>query len=158
MGTSNQKCTGKLVRTAPAEGGRITSRTTDAGAGRWYRPKVSDALLTVLVVASLAAATAFGVRAALGHRPRTVELALAGALEAVLLVAAGLLVAGLVQGENTGPTVTIVVYLVGTLLVMPLVTLWALAEPTRWSTGVLAAGALVVCLLALRIDQVWSGV
>jgi hypothetical protein len=127
------------------------------GCARWYRPKVSDALLTVLVVASLAAATGFGVMAALGRRPRTAELAMAGALEAVLLVTAGVLVAGLVQGDNTGPTVTIVVYLVGTLMVMPLVTLWALAEPTRWSTAVLAAGALVVCLLALRIDQVWSG-
>ncbi len=119
---------------------------------------MSDALLTVLVVAALATATGLGAMAALGRRPRTVELALAGALEAVLLVAAGWLVVGLVQGDNIGPPVTIVVYLVGTLLIMPLVTLWALAEPTRWSTGVLAAGALVVCLLALRIDQVWSGV
>lgn len=119
---------------------------------------MTDTLSTVVIVASLAVALVLGISAAFGRRPRGLELGLAGLLEAVLLVASVFVVGGLVQGDNVGSTVTVVVYLIGTVLVMPLVTLWAMAEPTRWSTAVLAAGALVVCLLVLRIEQVWSGV
>jgi hypothetical protein len=47
-------------------------------------------------------------------------------------------------------------YLVGSLVVLPLAVLWALAERTRWGPGVLVIGSLAIPVLIVRLGQVWN--
>ena len=47
-------------------------------------------------------------------------------------------------------------YLLGALLFLPLATLWALGERTRGGTAVLVVAGLVLPVLVLRIQQVWT--
>lgn len=113
--------------------------------------------MTVLVVVTLVGAALLGVSAAVGRSPRVPEFVLVAIVEVGLLVQAAVTVVGLVRGDNTGPAAIIVVYLLMLVLALPLAALWALGEPTRWSTAVLAVGCLVTCVLLLRLEQVWSG-
>jgi hypothetical protein len=46
---------------------------------------------------------------------------------------------------------------VGTLLVLPLTVLWGLGDPNRWTLVALGVAGLVVAVLVLRLDQIWSG-
>jgi hypothetical protein len=47
-------------------------------------------------------------------------------------------------------------YLVGSLAVLPLAALWALAERSRWGPGVLLVGCLTVPVLIVRLGQIWE--
>jgi hypothetical protein len=78
-------------------------------------------------------------------------------LEAGLLVQCVVGIVQLVTGDHDVPAFTFVGYLVGALLILPVGTLWALAEPTRSGTAVLVVATLVVPVLILRLEQVWAG-
>ncbi|MGA9749888.1 MAG: hypothetical protein WBQ50_20740 [Nocardioides sp.] len=70
-----------------------------------------------------------------------------------------LLVSGIValaQTDRDVSGITFVSYLVGIVVVPPAVVLWALFEPGRWGTGVLLVGAVLVPVLVLRLDQIWT--
>lgn len=88
------------------------------------------------------------------NRPLLVGLA---AVEVLLLVQAAIAVVLLFSGERPGSLVTFLAYLVGILLVLPLGTVWALAERTRSSTAVLGIACVTVPVLLLRMYQVWEG-
>ncbi len=62
----------------------------------------------------------------------------------------------LVAGDQEAPAFTFVGYLVATLVMLPLGTLWALAEPTRSGTAVLVLTTLLVPFLILRLQQIWT--
>jgi hypothetical protein len=117
---------------------------------------VTDPLQVGLVALSLVLALV-----ALGHlvADRKPTLGLLGGL---VLLEVGLvvqLVVGVVQLVGADRDVdgfTFVGYLVGILLVLPLGTLWALAEPTRSGTAVLVLATLLVPFLILRLEQVWT--
>jgi hypothetical protein len=47
-------------------------------------------------------------------------------------------------------------YLVGLVLVLPIAFLWSMGERTRSGTAVLLVGVVVVPVLFLRLDQLWS--
>jgi hypothetical protein len=47
-------------------------------------------------------------------------------------------------------------YLVGSLVVLPLAALWALAERSRWGPGVLLVGCLTIPVLIVRLGQIWE--
>lgn len=83
-------------------------------------------------------------------------LALAGVLEAGLVVQ---LVVGLAQLAGTGndvSTATFVGYLLGLLAIPPASAVWALGEPSRAGTAVWVVAGLVVPFLLLRLDQIWA--
>ena len=70
------------------------------------------------------------------------------------------LVAGLVALGGAPDAVskpTYVGYLVGALLILPAAWIWAQAERSRSSLGVLLVGLLVVPFLILRLHQIWPG-
>ena len=46
-------------------------------------------------------------------------------------------------------------YLIGSLLILPLGALWALAESSRWGAGALAVACLVIPILELRLHEIW---
>ena len=77
-------------------------------------------------------------------------------LETGLLVQ---LVVGVVQlfGDTGDVNVAAYVgYLVGLVLVLPIAFLWSMGERTRSGTAVLLVGVVVVPVLFLRLDQLWS--
>ncbi|HET7431435.1 MAG TPA: hypothetical protein VFJ89_08010 [Nocardioides sp.] len=77
-------------------------------------------------------------------------------LEVGLLVQ---LVMGLVMvsGDHGGVNVAAYVgYLVGSILVLPIAFVWSVGERTRAGTGVLLVAVVVVPVLFLRLQQLWS--
>jgi hypothetical protein len=71
----------------------------------------------------------------------------------VQLVVGAVLVAG---GERPPSTVTFFAYLVGILLVVPVGTLWSVAEKSRPSTLVLTVACLAVAVMTARLLQMWA--
>ncbi|WP_298181393.1 hypothetical protein [Saccharomonospora sp.] len=92
------------------------------------------------------------------NRPPTTSLlyGLIG-VEALLLVQAVISIMLLISGEHPGSIVTFLIYLLVVLLVLPLGTVWALAERTRSSTAVLGVACITVPVLIMRMYQVWEG-
>lgn len=83
---------------------------------------------------------------------------------ALAVVEAGLLfqlVIGIVlvaQGQSAArDTLEYFGYLIVALLVPAGAVLWALLERSRWSTFVLAGGALTVAVMLVRMSQLWFG-
>ena len=83
-------------------------------------------------------------------------------LGALTLIELGLLaqaVLGIVRLATVGGHVsgwTFVGYLVGSLLILPAAGWWSLTERSRWGVGVLLVGCLVVPVMIVRMNQVWS--
>lgn len=93
-------------------------------------------------------------------RDRPVGMLLLGSMALIelgLLLLAVLGIVNLTQTERTIDGVTFVAYLVGSLLVLPIAAAWALAERSRWGSGVLIVGCLVVPILIVRMNQIWAG-
>ncbi|GAA1242341.1 hypothetical protein GCM10009676_29620 [Prauserella halophila] len=80
-----------------------------------------------------------------------------GVLEALLAVQVVISVVMLIGGGEPGSMLTFLAYLFGSLLVLPLGTVWALAERTRSSTAILGVLCLTVPVLLLRMVEVWGG-
>jgi hypothetical protein len=116
-----------------------------------------DVLSVILVALAVLAAIGAIVLTALN---KPVGWSLLIGIAVVELVALVQLVVGIVQLAGTDRDVsgvTFVAYLVAAVLALPIGTLWALTERSRWGPGVLAVACLVVPVLVLRLDQVWSG-
>ena len=103
----------------------------------------------VLVVAGIASTLA-------RRRIGLVHVAVAGLLELLLLVQAGIAVAGLAGGKRPPETATFVSYLAAVVLVPVAGGLWARTERTRWAGTVLAVAAAVVAVMAWRLLQLWE--
>jgi hypothetical protein len=113
---------------------------------------VASATVVALVLAVVGAASTLARR-----RIGLVHLALAGALEAVLLLQAGLVIVLMSGGERPDDTATFTSYLVAVLLVPVAGVLWARTERTRWAGTVLAVAGLVVAVMVWRLLQLWEG-
>ena len=107
---------------------------------------VVAALLVVLGLVSTVARRRIGL----------VHLAVAGVLELLLLVQAGIAVSALAGGERPPETATFVSYLVGVVLVPIAGGLWARSERTRWAGTVLAVAGAVVAVMVWRLLQLWE--
>lgn len=69
------------------------------------------------------------------------------------------LVIGLVRlgGEHEGVNVAAYLgYLVGSLVILPAAFLWSVGERSRAGTGVLLVAVVVIPVLFLRLQQLWS--
>jgi len=60
-------------------------------------------------------------------------------------------------GAHPQEYATFIGYLVALFLVLPLAMLLARLEPTRWGSLIILVAAVVVPVLILRVNQVWSG-
>jgi bacteriorhodopsin len=68
------------------------------------------------------------------------------------VVAAGVRIGG---GDHPQEFATFLGYLVVSVVMLPLVAGLAFMERTRWGSVIAGAGALVVAVLVLRLQQVW---
>ena len=115
-----------------------------------------EPLTWVLVALSLAAMVFAVVLAALDRRINWSLLGLLGVVEVGLLAQ---LVVGIVQLTGTERDVSgvfFIGYLIGSLLILPLGALWALAESSRWGAGALAVACVVIPVLEFRMYEIWT--
>ncbi|WP_049577066.1 hypothetical protein [Streptomyces sp. SBT349] len=80
----------------------------------------------------------------------------------VLLLTLAQLTVGVVRLANGDrpagdSTVVFVSYLISVPLCLPVVAIVSLGERSRWGSATVAAGALVLAVLQLRLADVWSG-
>ncbi len=112
---------------------------------------------TAVIVVSLALAVWALVLVILDRPVGTALLVAVGVLECLVVA---LLVVGLVQMVGTDRTMeraTFVGYLVAAVLIPPIAAVWSLGERTRYGTTVLLVALLVMPVMVLRIQQVWTG-
>jgi hypothetical protein len=117
---------------------------------------VFEPLTWVLVALSLAAMVFAIVLAA---RDRRINWTLLGALAVVEVGLLAQLVVAIVQFVGTDRDVSgpfFFGYLIGSLMILPLGALWALAESSRWGAGALAVACLVIPVLELRLHEIWT--
>ena len=110
----------------------------------------------VCLVLALVVVIVTGLRALRDAPADTREVVAAGALEVGVLGYVVVRVVDLAGGHRTSGLVVVIAYLIGITLVMPVVVLLGLAERSRWGPVVVGAGALVVCVLFARINQIWT--
>ena len=79
------------------------------------------------------------------------SMVLSALVVVMVVIAAGLLVAG----ERPDELGTFVGYLV-VAVILPLGTLWALTERSRWGTGVLAVACFTLLVVMVRLQDLWS--
>jgi hypothetical protein len=119
---------------------------------------VIDPLTTALYVGTGVLILLAGLLTLLDRRLNTPVLGVVAVVEALTLAQ---LVVGIVQLASTARDVNgpvFVAYLVGLVIVLPLASVWAVAEKSRWGTGVLVIGGLVLLVLVARLQQLWTGV
>ena len=115
-----------------------------------------DPLQTVLTVLSLALALVAVVMVALDRRLDRFFTVGFGVLFVGLLVQCVVGIGQLVGTDRDVSGATFVGYLVGLLLVPPAALAWARLEPTRWGTAVFIVAGLLVPVLILRLEQIWT--
>lgn len=78
--------------------------------------------------------------------------------ELALAVQAVVAVVKLAGGDRPdGNVLLFCLYLAGSLLLIPIAVVWARAEKSRWGSGVLVIGYLVMAVLIVRMQQIWTG-
>jgi hypothetical protein len=119
---------------------------------------VIDGLATVLIVLS----TTYGVvalaLAAFGRAPREYFVIASAVLLLVVFVQVVIAVVRLVTGDRPDELGTFIGYLIVALVIIPVGTLWALAERSRWGAGALAIACLSLAVVVLRLNDIWSTV
>lgn len=116
-----------------------------------------DVVAYVVIAAALAYSAWCLYALVRNHVPREPHVIGAGVVE--LLVLVQVLVAVVMLAVQGAPDQlgVFIAYLVVSLVVLPLGLFWALAEKSRWGTGVLLVAALSVPVVVVRLQQLWEG-
>jgi hypothetical protein len=112
--------------------------------------------ITIVACSTLVALWSF-VLSALNREPSKALLAGLGVVELLLLVQLVIGVVLLIGGDRPGSIATYLAYLIGSLVVLPVGAMWALAERSRSSTAVLGITCVAIPIMVLRLNEVWSG-
>lgn len=111
--------------------------------------------VAVAVSAAVVAVWAF-VSAARGREPGRALLGALGVVEALLVAQLVIGIVLLISGDRPHSMVTYLAYLVGSLVILPVGTVWALAERSRSSTVILGVACLAIPVMVERIHQIWG--
>ena len=113
--------------------------------------------LVVVVYAALAALAVFGAVLTVLDRPpgRPAQIAV-GVVVALLAVQAAIAAVRVLGGVVLPETSTFLIYLAVSVLVLPIATQFATAEPTRWGGLVIAVGAVATAVAVWRIQDLWA--
>lgn len=140
---------GRAVRAGSRQNLPVTSTLASAFPAA---PLTTAVIWAALLLAAVLAVYAF--------RDRSVPV---WALGAVLLLELGLLVMAVwsviawIGGDGPAEPVVFFFYLLSCLAIPPAMAWWGRGEPGRWGSGVVAAASLILCVLVLRVSQVWTG-
>jgi hypothetical protein len=116
-----------------------------------------DAIATTVIVCSLAVAAFCGLMALLDRPPGPLHLLGLAIVEAVLLVQAVVATGKMFTGDRPDDMPTFVGYLLTAVLIPPLAVLFGYGERSRWGSVILLVAFLVVPVMVVRLQQVWSG-
>lgn len=116
-----------------------------------------DGLATAIIVVALAVAGFSGLMAVLGRPPGAPHLAGLVVVEVVLLVQSVVAIGKMFTGDRPEGMATFVGYLLTAVLIPPLAALFGSAERTRWGSVIVAVACLVIPVMVIRLQQVWSG-
>jgi hypothetical protein len=118
-----------------------------------------NTMAIVLIVGSLLLA-AMSLVFVVANRPvGLVQLVGLGIGEAALAVQVVLAIVKLADGQRAhGGMAVFIGYLAGSLLILPVAALWGLGDRSRWGSGVVLVGYLVIAVLTVRMQQVWRGI
>lgn len=112
-------------------------------------------LTTIVVIASVVLAVVAGLYALRARLIDDLLLLVAAVLEVLLLVLAVVAVVQAPSVRTPGEGPTMAAYALTLPFVPPALALLVIKEKTRWAMAVLLAGALVVAVMAYRIQQIW---
>ena len=112
-------------------------------------------LVVVITVVAVLLVLAGGASTLARRRIGLVHLALAGVLQALLLVQAVLALAAMDSG-TPADTPTFLGYLSGAVLIPVAGVLWARTEVTRWAGTVLAVAGASVGVMVWRLLELWE--
>ncbi len=116
-----------------------------------------DTVASTLIGIALVLAAVSAVMTMLRRPVGRIQLIGAGIAELALAVQAVLAVVKLADGDRPdGGLVLFCLYLVGSLLLVPIAVVWGRAERSRWGSGVLVIGYLVMAVLIVRMQQIWT--
>jgi hypothetical protein len=116
-----------------------------------------DAIATTIIVSSLVVAAFCGLMALLDRPPGLMHLLGLAIVEVVLLVQAVVATAKMFTGDRPDDMPTFVGYLLTAVLIPPLAVLFGYGERSRWGSVILGVAFLVVPVMVIRLQQVWSG-
>ena len=116
-----------------------------------------SSVAVVVTVLSLGLALVTGALALLDRKlPRWV-LGIVVLLELALVVLTVQCVVAWVGGNAPADPVVFLAYLLVVLVAAPGTVWWGSAEPGRWGAGVVCIAGLLVPVLVIRLQQVWTG-
>ena len=94
-----------------------------------------------------------------GRAPSGFSLAIAASVQAGLVVQLVVSIVLVIGGQSAViDTWEFFGYLVVALLIPLGGAIWALVERDRWSTVIMGASLLVIAVMLVRMDQIWTGV
>ena len=94
-----------------------------------------------------------------GGRPKGYLIIALLTVELGLLVQLAVSTGVVIVGQQAAiSTIEFFGYLLVALLIPPGAVVWALAEPTRWSTVVLGFSSLTIAIMLVRMSQIWTGI
>lgn len=111
----------------------------------------------VVIGVSLFLALVSLLHVAFGRDVGALLLAGCAVLECLLVVLLVVGVSAMLATNRDLERATFVAYLVGLLVVPPVAVAWSRGERSRYGTGVLLAGLLIVPVMVFRVQQVWAG-
>ena len=114
-----------------------------------------NALVVVVLVATGALALYGVAGTALNRVPGREVRPAVGAVVALLALQAVIAAVRVLSGVTLPETSTFLIYLVVSVCVIPIAAQFALAEPTRWSGAVIAAGAVGTAVAVVRLQGLW---
>ncbi|MFN8159050.1 MAG: hypothetical protein U0R68_18265 [Candidatus Nanopelagicales bacterium] len=130
----------------------LTAATTATGPD-WP----ATASSTAVIVLSLVLAAVAGVLALLDKRLARWLLVLIALVEVALVVMTVQCLVAWVGGSAPLEPAVFLAYLLVCLAAGPATYWWGTGEPSRWGPGVVAVAALVIPVLVVRLQQVWTG-
>ncbi len=113
-------------------------------------------LSAVVIGACLLMATWTVVTAIRDRRVGDAHLIGLAFVELLLLAQLVVGLAAVIGGEGPDSTLTFLAYLVGALVVLPVATVWSLAERSRPSVLVLTVACLALPVMTARLLQMWQ--
>lgn len=118
---------------------------------------VEPLVLALIVLSGIYTAVALGATV-LDRNPREYVVIASAVLELLVLVQVLIAVVMLIAGDRPAELGTFIGYLVVAVLLVPIGTLWALAERSRWGPAVLAVACFALLVVVIRLNDLWSTV